>query len=230
MREGHDRIRLELSDVDFMSSAGIAVLMKCYKQLQRIDGSLAVIRPSPQVRTVLEMTGLADMLIEAGEGTSELEAGPVDGTRFERAGAVLPYLRPGARRRSALPRHRHRRTARSERLSRRALLEPFRCETRGSHSGSAPSVKAFPIAATASGNSSPSVTPPRISRPTGPTFRTTWSDRAITRRSCKSCIAWPATDPSPDWSASTPGRRAPSRSAISPRAASRCRGRTRRPS
>ena len=98
MREGHDRIRLELSDVNFMSSAGIAVLMRCYKQLQRIDGSLVIIRPSPQVRTVLEMTGLADMLIEAGEGTSELEAGPVDGTRFERAGAVFHIfdLAPGA--------------------------------------------------------------------------------------------------------------------------------------
>jgi anti-anti-sigma factor len=98
MREGHDRIRLELSDVNFMSSAGITVLMRCYKQLQRIDGSLAIIRPSPQVRTVLEMTGLADMLIEAGEGTSELEPGPVDGTRFERAGAVFHIfdLAPGA--------------------------------------------------------------------------------------------------------------------------------------
>ena len=98
MREGHDRIRLELSDVNFMSSAGITVLMRCYKQLQRIDGSLAIIRPSPQVRTVLEMTGLANTLIEAGEGTSELEAGPVDGTRFERAGAVFHIfdLAPGA--------------------------------------------------------------------------------------------------------------------------------------
>ncbi len=69
MREGHDRIRLDLSEVGFMSSAGIAVLMKCYKQLQRIDGSLAITRASPQVKTVLEMTGLADKLIAVDEGT-----------------------------------------------------------------------------------------------------------------------------------------------------------------
>ena len=56
-----------------MSSAGIAVLMKCYKQLQRIDGSLVVTRPSPQVRTVLEMTGLAGVLIEAGEPAAGAE-------------------------------------------------------------------------------------------------------------------------------------------------------------
>ena len=99
MREGHDRIRLDLSDVRFMSSAGIAVLMKCYKQLQRIDGSLVVTRPSPQVRTVLEMTGLAGMLIEAGEAAAVAQAGPVDGTRVERAGAVLDIfdLAPAAR-------------------------------------------------------------------------------------------------------------------------------------
>jgi stage II sporulation protein AA (anti-sigma F factor antagonist) len=98
MREGHDRIRLELSDVNFMSSAGIAVVMKCYKQLQRIDGSLVVIRPSPQVRAVLEMTGLADVLIESGEATSERDTGPVDGTSFERAGTGFHVfdLAPGA--------------------------------------------------------------------------------------------------------------------------------------
>ena len=98
MREGHDRIRLELSEVSFMSSAGIAVLMRCYKQLQRIDGSIAIIRPSPQVKTVLEVTGLADKLIAPDETTPELEAAPADGTTFERAGAAFQVfdLAPGA--------------------------------------------------------------------------------------------------------------------------------------
>jgi len=98
LREGHDRIRVDLSDVSFMSSAGIAVLMRCYKQLQRIDGSLAVIRPSPQVRTVLGVTGLADKLIAPDETTPELEAAPVDGTTFERAGAAFQVfdVAPGA--------------------------------------------------------------------------------------------------------------------------------------
>jgi anti-sigma B factor antagonist len=44
IREGHDRIRLELSNVSFMSSTGIGVLVTFYKQLQRIDGSLVVVR------------------------------------------------------------------------------------------------------------------------------------------------------------------------------------------
>ncbi len=89
MREGHDHIRVDLTDVSFMSSAGIAVLMRCYKQLQRIDGSLAIIRPSPQVKTVLEMTGLAGTLIAVDEAASVVEVGPADGTTFQRAGAAF---------------------------------------------------------------------------------------------------------------------------------------------
>jgi len=48
-----------------------------------------VTRPSPQVRTVLEITNLADMLIEAGEPVAEVPAGPIDGTRVEHDGAVF---------------------------------------------------------------------------------------------------------------------------------------------
>jgi anti-anti-sigma factor len=89
IREGHHHIRLELSDVGFMSSAGIAVLMKFYKQLQRIDGSLVVTRPSPQVRTVLEITRLAELLIRSAESATEVAAEPGEGTRLDRAGAVF---------------------------------------------------------------------------------------------------------------------------------------------
>jgi anti-anti-sigma factor len=89
IREGHHHIRLELSDVGFMSSAGIGVVMKFYKQLQRIDGSLVIIRPSPQVRTVLEITRLADLLIGPAEQAIEVAAEPAAGTRLDRAGAVF---------------------------------------------------------------------------------------------------------------------------------------------
>jgi anti-anti-sigma factor len=63
IREGHDRIALDLSGVTFLSSAGIAVLMRFYRQLDGINGMLVVTRPSLQVRTVLEITHLAETLI-----------------------------------------------------------------------------------------------------------------------------------------------------------------------
>jgi len=64
VREGHDRVRLDLSEVVFLSSAGIRVLIRFYKKLAGIQGMLSVTSPSEPVRTVLEIAGLAAMLIE----------------------------------------------------------------------------------------------------------------------------------------------------------------------
>ena len=67
VREGHDRLRLDLSRVTFLSSAGIAVLMKYSKQLRAIDGELVVFSPSHQVRKVLDMTRLTVHLVEPAD-------------------------------------------------------------------------------------------------------------------------------------------------------------------
>src|SRR4030095_4817173 len=89
IREGHYHLRLDLSDVGVISSGGIAVLMKFYKQLQRIDGSLAVTGHSPQVRTVLDITRLTDLLIGPAGGAVGFAPEAADGTRLDRAGAVF---------------------------------------------------------------------------------------------------------------------------------------------
>jgi hypothetical protein len=57
-----------MSAVSYISSAGIRVLLTCYKQLRAINGLFGVIRPSESVRSVLELSGL-QMLI-----TSEIAA------------------------------------------------------------------------------------------------------------------------------------------------------------
>ena len=62
IRGGADRIRLDLSGVSFVSSVGLRVLIRVYKQLQRINGSLAVTNPSAAVRRVLELAGLHALL------------------------------------------------------------------------------------------------------------------------------------------------------------------------
>lgn len=63
VRSGAHRIRVDLAGVAYMSSVGIRVLLKFYKELQRLKGSFAVVRPSDAVRTVLELAGL-DVLLE----------------------------------------------------------------------------------------------------------------------------------------------------------------------
>ena len=45
VREGGHQIRVNLSEVSFLSSAGIRVLVQFFKQLRAIDGSLAVCNP-----------------------------------------------------------------------------------------------------------------------------------------------------------------------------------------
>ena len=63
VREGGHQIRVNLADVSFLSSAGIRVLVQCFKQLRAIDGSLAVWHPSKHVSEVLKLAGLHDLLV-----------------------------------------------------------------------------------------------------------------------------------------------------------------------
>ena len=64
VRDGHHRLRLNLANVTFLSSAGIGVVVKFYKRLTTIKGALVITSPSQQVRTVLRMTNLTDLLLD----------------------------------------------------------------------------------------------------------------------------------------------------------------------
>lgn len=92
IREGHHHLRLDLAQVSFLSSAGIAVLVKVYKQLHAIGGSLAVVRPSKTVETVLQITRLAPLLsrgpgADTAPAARAADAGP--SSRTERDGTVF---------------------------------------------------------------------------------------------------------------------------------------------
>ena len=90
VRDGHHRLRVDLSQVTFLSSAGIAVLMKFYKQLGRIGGSIHVVSPSTPVRLVLDMARVSAALIApVAAPVAEPEPAPAgrtlvrSGTTFE---------------------------------------------------------------------------------------------------------------------------------------------------
>ena len=63
IREGARQISLNMSEVAYMSSAGIRVLLQFYKQLKGIQGSFVVSNPSEPVKMVLELAGFGDLLI-----------------------------------------------------------------------------------------------------------------------------------------------------------------------
>jgi anti-anti-sigma factor len=67
---GIHHIRLDCSQVSFLSSAGIGVLMKFHKELGRINGSFQVINPSSSVATVLRVTRLDAFLVPVSGPTS----------------------------------------------------------------------------------------------------------------------------------------------------------------
>ena len=51
----------DISALEYISSAGIRVLLKAYKKMN-VDGSMRIIGASKMVREVFEMTGLLEML------------------------------------------------------------------------------------------------------------------------------------------------------------------------
>jgi len=55
---GHTAIVLDLSGVDYMSSAGLRELVAALKRVKRATGDLRLAQPSERVREVLEMAGL----------------------------------------------------------------------------------------------------------------------------------------------------------------------------
>lgn len=63
VRMGRHSVALDLSDVTYISSAGIGVLVKAYKEFQSIRGFFAVVAISPEGAEVIRLTGLTKMLL-----------------------------------------------------------------------------------------------------------------------------------------------------------------------
>jgi anti-anti-sigma factor len=84
VRGGKHHIRVDCSRVSFLSSAGIAVLMKFHKELARINGTFTVVNPSAPVVAVLRMTRLDTQLISQPGPSSLQQADEAAGRRFER--------------------------------------------------------------------------------------------------------------------------------------------------
>lgn len=64
VREGAHRLVLNMSGVQYMSSAGIRTLVNQYKKLKKIGGLFLIESLSPEVSQVLEMVGMLQMFTE----------------------------------------------------------------------------------------------------------------------------------------------------------------------
>jgi anti-sigma B factor antagonist len=61
--EGKINIILNMAMVDYLSSIGIRVILKIYKQAAEAGGSFSIENPSEIVKNVLGMVALKDMLV-----------------------------------------------------------------------------------------------------------------------------------------------------------------------
>ncbi|HEV8715985.1 MAG TPA: STAS domain-containing protein [Candidatus Binatia bacterium] len=98
IREGAHHLRLNLAEVAYISSAGIRVLVKFYRQLRAIQGSFAITTPSEPVKTVLELAGLATLLISGVTPSAPASDTPERTRQIERANATFEIFDhvPGA--------------------------------------------------------------------------------------------------------------------------------------
>jgi anti-sigma B factor antagonist len=60
--EPHRRIRVDFTEVQFLDSAGISALLKCWQRAEDRGRELVVVDPRPGVRRILEITGVFRLL------------------------------------------------------------------------------------------------------------------------------------------------------------------------
>lgn len=105
IRGGAHGIHLNLSEISFLSSAGVGLLMRVHTQLRSIGGSLVITSPSERVKQVLDLCKLSPILL------------------FERPPAAPPAQKTEARRFSS--------PIASFEVTEFALIKPMTCERIG---------------------------------------------------------------------------------------------------
>ena len=62
LEQSDSRVIIDLSRVTRIDSAGLGQLMSCYSHLVRNQGSLKVVNAAPEIRKLLDMTGLSTLI------------------------------------------------------------------------------------------------------------------------------------------------------------------------
>jgi anti-anti-sigma factor len=88
VRAGQHHIDLEFSQVTYISSAGIRLLLKYFKQLKAVQGRLRVVQPTEGVLAVLRLSGISGMLVDTAEDVQSARA-PAPARRWEKTGVIF---------------------------------------------------------------------------------------------------------------------------------------------
>lgn len=98
VRAGHHQIDLNFAGVNYLSSAGLRVLLGAYKELQAARGRLCIIHPTQAVLEVLELSGLAGMLVSERSPEVEVDSGGGATAEWDEGGVTFQMyeLSPGS--------------------------------------------------------------------------------------------------------------------------------------
>jgi anti-anti-sigma factor len=104
IRAGKHQIELNFSQVDYLSSAGLRVLLRYHKELKAVQGSLRITEPSERAHSILKMAGLAGVMVFAPKPASLSAAAKTATHTVEKAAAVFQVFdqSPGAQIRCSL--------------------------------------------------------------------------------------------------------------------------------
>lgn len=64
-QEGGNKILLNMSNVPYMSSAGLRMLLSVSRQIKALEGKLVLVGVSEEIKDVMEMTGFLEFFIVA---------------------------------------------------------------------------------------------------------------------------------------------------------------------
>ncbi|MFJ8145608.1 STAS domain-containing protein [Streptomyces sp. NPDC096094] len=59
LHHGRRHFLLDLSEVPFMDSSGMNIILRVYQEARELPGSVHIISPTPAVRRVLDLTGVS---------------------------------------------------------------------------------------------------------------------------------------------------------------------------
>lgn len=83
LRQGNHAVRLNMAEIEYLSSLGIRVLISSHKKFRAVGGSFALRAPGPSVLNVLELAGLAALLLEGASTAATSPAASVPKARVE---------------------------------------------------------------------------------------------------------------------------------------------------
>ena len=87
VRSGAHQIAINCAAVEYISSLGLAVLLRHYKQLKSVQGTLVIVEPSAAVLTVIRVAGVAGLLIGTAVAVATREPTALE-QRVERGNAT----------------------------------------------------------------------------------------------------------------------------------------------